>query len=248
MKTLSIIQLAFTEPSLFAKKVLQRLKIFYEQSYIPFYELYIKRDTLKRSLKRWLADNGEQTLRLNYPLNASDIVFDLGGYVGDFAAEVHNRYKCKVYVFEPHPVYYEKCVARFSANPDIKVFNYGVSDQDGEFVLSNCEDQSSFLENKSSKGETILCKVRKFSTILNELKVKSIALMKINIEGSEYPLLEHIIASDLSPRIDNYQIQFHNFEPHAVKRRKKIIKSLQKTHECTWCYKFIWENWQKKHT
>jgi len=31
----------------------------------------------------WFAVNGDQTLRLNYDLDANSLVFDLGGYKGD---------------------------------------------------------------------------------------------------------------------------------------------------------------------
>ena len=58
-----------------------------------------------RSYRRWNADRGDDTLRLDYPLAEQDIVFDVGGYHGDWAATMHDRYGCHIHVFEPLPQY-----------------------------------------------------------------------------------------------------------------------------------------------
>ncbi len=39
---------------------------------------------------KWRKANGDGTLRLNYPLTPDSVVFDLGGYVGDWAQQIHN--------------------------------------------------------------------------------------------------------------------------------------------------------------
>ena len=70
--------------------------------------------------------------------------------------------------------------------------------------------------------------------------------MKINIEGCEYPLLQHIAANDKLNIVNFYQIQFHNFIEDAEKKRKKILMALSKSHISTWCFKFVWEGWERK--
>ena len=45
-----------------------------------------------------------------------------------------------------------------------------------------------------------------------------IDLLKINIEGGEYEVLENLIENDLIKNIDNIQIQFHDF---VFSRRKE---------------------------
>ena len=69
--------------------------------------------------------------------------------------------------------------------------------------------------------------------------------MKINIEGGEYPLLESISDAGMLNSVDNFQIQFHDFVDDAVARRAAVLESLSQTHECTWCYEFVWENWKR---
>ena len=49
----------------------------------------------------WFQNNGDKTLRLNYPLTDKSIVLDLGGYEGQWASDIFSRYCCFIHVFEP---------------------------------------------------------------------------------------------------------------------------------------------------
>lgn len=75
-----------------------------------------------------------------------------------------------------------------------------------------------------------------------------IALMKINIEGGEYELLEHMLDTGLVSRVCNFQVQFHDFVPDAYPRMLAIQERLRATHELTYYFPFIWENWKRKDT
>lgn len=210
------------------------------------YKIYIVKDEFSIQVKKWFSDRGDQTLRLDYPeLTSDSIVFDLGGYLGDFTAAITERYNCKVYIFEPHPEYFSKCIERFSFYGNVVVLNYGLADKDGKFLLSNQSDGSSFINPNHKQKDGIDCIVRDFSSVLKELDVTKIDLMKINIEGGEFPLMEHIISCGKQAIVRQYQIQFHNFVENAVDRRLKITRALSATHIRTWCYTFVWENWRK---
>lgn len=232
--------LIFTDPILFIKKLIGKVK----RSQI--YKLYILRDDQYKELARWSRDGGDNALRYNYPdLNEKSIVFDLGGYKGDFAYYIHEKYKCKVYLFEPHPNFYEHCLNRFMNNDQITVLNYGLLDKDGEFNLTHAKDGSSFYTNPNLKiTQEIKCKVKEFFGVLEELQISEIDLMKINIEGGEYPLLQHISSKLKLDLIKQYQIQFHKWIKNSVSMRKSISSELAKTHIRTWCYNFVWENWK----
>ena len=65
-----------------------------------------------------------------YNLNENSIVFDLGGYKGDFAAKAYEDHKCNVYVFEPVKSFYERIRNKFQGNNKIKVLNYGILNED----------------------------------------------------------------------------------------------------------------------
>ena len=82
--------------------------------------------------------------------------------------------------------------------------------------------------------------------VLAELSVSNIDLMKINIEGGEFPLIKRLIEENLLVLVDQIQIQFHNFVENASEIREELLARIAKTHDPTWCYKFVWENWKRK--
>ena len=235
---MKVFQLMLSNPRLFAKKVANRL--------IRFYKLYVLKDEFTVEVTRWFRDKGDETLRLDYPeLNKESIVFDLGGYLGNFAQAINDKYGCTVYVFEPHPEFYNSCVQRFSSNDKVIPLNFGLSDKEGKLVLSDSVDGSSFHNPNHKEKSGIECEVKEIFKVLRKLKVSNVDLMKINIEGGEYPFLLHMISESALPVVDNYQIQFHNFIDNADGLRNKIIEGLSKTHVRTWCYTFVWENWKR---
>lgn len=76
---------------------------------------------------------------------------------------------------------------------------------------------------------------------------KVVDLIKINIEGGEYDLLEHLLSSGMVKRFKNIQVQFHeDVIPKAEARMRKIHDELSKTHRVTFQKIFIWENWEIK--
>lgn len=210
---------------------------------IRLFKIYILRDKFLLSTKKWFKDEGDKTLRLNYPLNEKSIVFDIGGYEGEFANDIFNKYKCTVYVFEPVDKFYQNICERFKDNPKIKIFNFGLSDKDEEVMISISDDASSVHTDIKNKEVIILKSINEF---IFENKINYIALMKINIEGGEFQVLPALISSSFLKNIQNLQIQFHNFIPSSVEKRDDIREELQKTHALTYDYYFIWENWMLK--
>lgn len=226
------LKILITDPVKFMCLVVKRIKIL------------LNLDSHYRSYKKFMADGGE-SMRYDYPsLSEQSIVFDVGGYRGDFAQRIHDKYGCIVYIFEPHPDFYQICVNRFKSKSKIIPLNYGLGDKDEFFQLTDDEDGSSFL--KSRNTTTIKCESRNFIKVMQSLNIQRIDLIKINIEGAEYQLLNHIIANNLQKKIQFYQIQFHNFFKKAPKTRTAITEKLKETHDQTYCYDWVWENWAQK--
>lgn len=202
--------------------------------------------------KTWYSIDGDNTLRVKYPLNPSSIIIDVGGYEGDWAAEMHARYGCTVHIFEPVSSFVNILNERFSANPRISVHQYGLSGKDEQIEFSVMDESSSAFTDKTSYNATAQrtekVQLRSFSSVMQELGVTKIDVIKINIEGGEYPLLEHIIETGFIKNIANVQVQFHDFVPGAEERMNAIKKKLGETHSLTYEYVFVWENWKLKST
>lgn len=210
-----------------------------------YYRLIFMGDRFVLDIRRWFSDHGDQTLRLDYELSNDCIVFDVGGYEGAWAEDVSAKFSCKIFIFEPVPAYAAAIQAKFSDNTSISVCPYGLSNQEAELTIGLSGDGSSFYVTGSSG--VAKARVRKFDfDLLKELGVSHIDLMKINIEGGEYDLLDLMIENRTISVVRHLQIQFHNFVPNAIERRANIRRKLELTHSETWCYEFVWENWVRK--
>lgn len=186
--------------------------------------------------QRFLADNGEAK-RYDYPLSKNSLVWDVGGYKGEFAEEIYRRYGCNIVIYEP--VFYKDLQIKFK-DTDIVVLDFGLSDKDEIKDISVINDSSSFHKEADIKKKVHVKDVCKF--------IHEVDLIKINIEGDEYRLLQRMLDSGKIKLFKNIQVQFHKFVPFADDRMDTIQKRLSETHELTYQYKFIWENWMLKCT
>jgi len=203
---------------------------------------YVRKQNIE--VQRWFNDNGDETLRLNYEqLDSNSIVFDLGGYKGDFASDIFSKYCCNIYIFEPVRQYSTNIINRFNKNLKIKIFSFGLGAKRETLSISINKDASS-IYNSSYKKEII--EIFPFKEFIFNNHIEYINLLKINIEGGEYDLINHILETNLISCIENIQIQFHIFIPNAETLRKSIHEKLKLTHYLTYNYNFVWENWRKR--
>jgi FkbM family methyltransferase len=168
----------------------------------------------------------------------------VGGFKGDWAEKINSLYDCKIYIFEPIPEFAQEIKERFKNNVDIFVFNLGLADKNETKEISLSADGSSTYIVNNLK--TIKARFADILDIIRENHIIKIDLIKMNIEGDEYPLLARLIDSGWVKNIKDIQIQFHDFIPGAKTKRTKIQTELQKTHFLTYEYPFVWENWRLK--
>lgn len=193
------------------------------------------------AFQSWFRDQGDKTLRLDYDLNESSIVFDLGGYEGQWASDIFSMYCCFIHVFEPIQDFVARIDQRFSRNTKIITHRFGLSGETRDVRIGLGRDGSSTFKNGTDTREITLIKATDF---MRENSISDIDLMKINIEGGEYELLEHLIETEYVAKIKNLQVQFHDFVPDAEQRMARIRADLERTHFLTYEYRFVWENWR----
>lgn len=223
-------------------KLLHNTSLFIGKTFIFLSKKIYQSPQQKRTVP-WIKIKGDKTLRLDYNLNEYSIVFDLGGYEGQWASDIFSRYGCKIFVFEPITKLANNIKNRFLKNDKITIHNFGLSKENQNTRISLEKDGSSIFKKGSNMADIKLIKAASF---LQEKRIEKIDLMKINIEGSEYDLLEHLITTGYVKKISNIQVQFHDFMPDAKERMIKIQNELQKTHYSTYQYPFVWENWKAK--
>lgn len=182
-------------------------------------------------------------LRYEYDLNENSIVIDLGCYIGEFTKIMKDKFNCYIYSFEPIKLFHDVCVDKFKNNSKIKVYKAGLSNENKkvDFTIGG-EASSMFSDEDRPEIDVDLIKIDDF---LEQEKIQKVNVLKMNIEGGEYDLLEYMIKNNLTEKFENIQVQFHNdvFEGWEEKYNF-IINNLTKTHHLTYKFEFKFENWE----
>jgi hypothetical protein len=183
----------------------------------------------------WRQKNGDYTYRVEYNLNNESIVVDLGARHGNWCNIIKQRYDSKIYCFE---VVEEFCHQLRSQGHITHCV--AVSDKKEKISLGVFESEASiFYETNQFSSESIPA-----SEIFNLINEDYIDILKINVEGAEYPILKNLIETGLIKKIKNLQVQFHLFDDNEKNDYELISTELNKTHKLTWRFPFVWENWE----
>ncbi len=200
----------------------------------------------ERAYDRWVADRGDATLRLEYPLNSNSLVLDLGGFEGRWAQEIFARYGCRIEVFEPVQRYAQALVERFRSEPGIRVHDFGLGASSRTESIRICGDSSSVFGEAGEREEIRIVEAPGWFAEQTLAGVGlTVDLMKINIEGGEYELLERLLEADLVRQIRYLQIQFHDIAPDSAARMRRIQDALRATHRPAYQYTFVWDGWTR---
>jgi hypothetical protein len=178
----------------------------------------------------WQSQNLEH-LRYEYDLKPDDVVIDLGAYRGEWANEIHARYGCPVIAVEPTDAI---------DGYDGEIIKQAAGTEKGIAIFGGAYYYTSQYEPGAVPYETF-----DINTLLD--RFADIGLLKINIEGVEYALLQHIIDHNYHQRIRNLQVQFHLIEGQPWQAwYDGIAGLLERTHFTTYRYPFCWENWERR--
>jgi FkbM family methyltransferase len=190
----------------------------------------------------WRRENGAQRLYDYAAMPSGAVVFDFGGYKGEWADRVlAHQGQSILHVFEPHPGFAAELSAKYTNDARVNVYDYGLGAQNGEIALSDEKNASSAVADHA-KG--LAAKIVSVAQFFANTDIPKIDLVKMNIEGGEYDLLPALIESGVIKRMDRLQVQFHLFEPGMIAQREAIRTQLEATHDCVWCYPFVWEEWR----
>lgn len=187
---------------------------------------------------KWFADDGDNTHRVNYDLNYKSFVLDIGAYKGDWAANINKRFHPFIHCFEPVEEYYNLIQDRFAGFMNILCHKVAVTGDSKQNFIKLNGDQSGFYSDGGFEPVTSV----NITTFLKD--IGEVDLMKINVEGAEYEIIQAIIIGNLQKKIKNFQVQFHLIEGYQ-EFYNHIYSILSQTHRLTYRYPFVWENWER---
>ena len=218
----------------------------------------------ERTVARWLADGGDAHLRLDYDLGPESLVLDVGGYRGQWSSDLYARYLCRIVIFEPVAAFAEGIRQRFARNPSIQVRGFGLGGASRREAIAVSADASSVCGAASAvsgaasavSGAASSVYVRAYrreeaeivdiAQWIRDEGIASIQLIKVNIEGGEYELLERLMDTGPIRMVDNLQVQFHDIGADSAARMAAIQQRLSETHEPVYQYPWVWEGWRRR--
>lgn len=206
-----------------------------------FLKTHIFIDDIFLQRQKFKSDDARLGLRYSYPLDTESVVFDVGGFMGDWAEQISKRYNCYIYVFEPVTSFFDHIKTKFANNSKIKIYNFGLGNKN-EIEKINVDGPSSGAFGNEDGVEV---QFRDIQSVVKELNINHINLLKLNIEGGEFAVLPRMIECGLISICDDIQVQFHDFIPNSKKLRDDIQSQLKKTHHLTYNYPFTFENWKR---
>lgn len=194
------------------------------------------------AFRRWKRENGVARLHDYTDLPEGAVVFDIGGFRGEWTDRIlAAQPRARVHVFEPHPGFAADLRGKYSDDARVTVHELALGPADGTLALSDAGDASSAVAAHDRRFEAPVVAVTRFFA---EQDIAHIDLAKINIEGGEYELLPALAATGLIARVGRLQVQFHLFAPEMRAERDAIRAQLEQSHDCRWCYPFVWEEWR----
>lgn len=176
-------------------------------------------------------------------LDGTSTIWDVGAAKGDGAADLRLLSGGTVHAFEPHPGSFAHIEARFADDDHVVPHPYGLGGADATATLELAGPGSSFHGGQRGDYETAEVAIRDLDAVVTELGGGPLDLVKINIEGGEYDLLDRMLEVGLATDVRYFLIQFHEWHPWAHLRRRRIRRALSGTHDEVWCYPWIWELW-----
>lgn len=201
------------------------------------------RKVFYQAYKRWRRDGMEAKRYVFDGLDQASVIFDVGGFEGNWAQDMFDRYGSTIHVFEPHPAFAAKLEERFAGNPKIHVHAFALGREPGTLNLSDAGDASSAVSDAQS---SVTGELRSAADFMSELEAPTVHLAKINIEGGEYDLLPALHSAGALPRFGMIQVQFHLFRETDQGLRDAVRTQLSETHAQAWAYPFVWEEWHVK--
>lgn len=184
----------------------------------------------KKVLTRWYGNPNAGFFVADIPkINNHSIVYSVG--VGEdisFEKDLMKQFDCSISIFDPTPKSWQ-FVESQKLNPKLKYYNWGLSSFDGpqRFYLPKDENMisGSLVQAKHLNSEPIFLQMKTLMSTMKHLGDNHIDLLKLDIEGSEYEIIEEIIEQRLD--VKQIAVEFHHFfDTIPTNKTRKAVKLL----------------------
>ena len=146
-------------------------------------------------------------------VDSSTVLYSFGvGKDISFDLAMIERFKCEIYAFDPTPKSID-WLASQNLPEQFHFYPVGISDYDGEanFYPPAEEDHVSFSilpTSLASDTEAISAPIFRLQTIMSTYDLPGPDIIKMDIEGFEYSVIEDLVSSNIRPEL--LLVEFHH--------------------------------------
>ncbi len=139
-------------------------------------------------------------------------ILDIGANIGIITEHMRAHAK-KIYAVEPASEHFAalKQNKEFNNWDNVEIFNYAITDKDGEAVLNKSRGNRTCntLVQEYKSGEKQKVKGVAMDTFFKENNITSVDFCKMDIEGSEELVLRSEGFKKVAPKIKSIMLEFH---------------------------------------
>lgn len=163
-------------------------------------------------------------------LNNESVIYSFGiGEDISFDKDIINNHGCHVFGFDPTPKSI-KWVKEQKVPDKFFFYEFGISNFDGitDFFLPKNREYVSgsiIVQDNINPADKIRVQMRSLKSIAKEFGHKKIDVLKMDIEGAEYEVLEDVIKSEVP--VSQIVVEFHErFVENGKHKTAEIVKKL----------------------
>lgn len=156
----------------------------------------------------------------DFPESYTPVVFDVGANIGNYSLKLLNvRSNIVIYSFEPFEESFEQLKSKFKNRNNIKLEPLAISNYKGFATFNiNSSYETNSLLSRNSNANLSLCAgmqlkkqvevaVTTIDIYCNENNISQIDILKIDVQGAEYRVLQGAIKMLESKAIKNIRIE-----------------------------------------
>jgi FkbM family methyltransferase len=149
------------------------------------------------------------------PLTRDSMVVDAGAHHGEFSSEIIQRFTCRCHLVEANPV----LAAQLSVPGAASITTAALGVRDGQAVFHQRANPESGSIGGSSTDviNSVSVEVVSLPTLLQRVGAEHIDLLKLDIEGAEFDLIEQT-SDEIWRKVGQITVEFHDFQEHFAGR------------------------------
>jgi FkbM family methyltransferase len=201
--------------------------------------------TLLTPQEMWERDRGDEIKIIDYPLDSTSQVIELGGFTGVWSKKIIDKFNPNLIIVEPIPQFVNELKRNFGSNPKVNIEGVAISTSNKTINLyvKGCATSETNVVSK----KVVSVESYDINYFISKYNLSKIDLIQVNIECEEYPLIMNWIETGFLKNVKYLQVQFHTFCENYEERYETIFQGLKKIgFDINYKYDFVWESWINK--